>query len=510
MNREIIIEGQYFGLADFKHLLKDRPNVSISPVIREGVRTSRQALHKILAESDVPIYGINTGFGKLSTVRISDDEHLELQVNLIRSHAAGTGEPLSADIVRLALFLKIISLCHGYSGVREVVVDQLTALLNADALPVIPSQGSVGASGDLAPLAHMSLPLIGEGEVDFDGARMSGKDALAKLDLEPIVLHSKEGLALINGTQIGTALGLESMLRLDNLTKVADIVGAMTVDGLKGTPAPFMPNVHKLKHHPGQRDVAQNLISVMDGSTIRESHRDDDDQVQDMYSVRCMPQVHGACRDTVNHATTQILNEANSVSDNPLVFPDTGEFISAGHFHGEASALANDIAALAVAELGNISERRIFALLLGLRGLPPFLTPKPGLNSGFMMGQVTAAALASENKTLAHPASADTIPTGSDQEDHVSMAPWAGRKLGMMVANLESILAIEFLTAAQAIDFRTGLKPGNGAVTAVSLLRKYSSKIEEDRALAPEIEHARSLIRSGAVVLAVEKVVSLK
>lgn len=510
MSHEIIIEGQYFGLADFKYLLKDRPQVGLSQATRERVRKSRQALDKILDGGGVPIYGINTGFGKLSTVRISDDEHLELQVNLIRSHAAGTGDPLSADIVRLTLFLKIISLCHGYSGIREVLVDQLMALLNAGALPVIPSQGSVGASGDLAPLAHMSLPLIGEGEVDFDGERMSGNDALAKLNLEPVVLHAKEGLALINGTQIGTALGLEAMIRLRNLTKVADIIGAMTVDGLKGTPTPFRADVHKLKHHPGQRDVAENLISMMEGSAIRESHRTDDGQVQDMYSVRCMPQVHGACRDTLNHATTQILNEANSVSDNPLVFPDTGEFISAGHFHGEASALANDTAALAVAELGNISERRIFSLLLGLRGLPPFLTPNPGLNSGFMMGQVTAAALASENKTLVHPASADTIPTGSDQEDHVSMAPWAGRKLGLMVANLESILAIEYLTAAQAIDFRTGLKPGNGAVTAFDLLRQYSSKLEEDRALAPDIEHARSLICSGAVVSAVEEVVALK
>ncbi|UCH09472.1 MAG: histidine ammonia-lyase, partial [Fidelibacterota bacterium] len=404
----------------------------------------------------------------------------------------------------------ILSLSQGYSGVRLEVVEQLVALLNADALPAIPSQGSVGASGDLAPLAHMALALIGEGRILLNGHFTPADKALAQLNLQPLVLQAKEGLALINGTQVSTALGLLGAIRMHNLVRVADIVGSLSVDGLAGTPQPFRSEVHELKKHAGQKDAAANLSKLMQGSAIRESHRHDDERVQDIYSLRCMPQIHGACRDALKFASRQLIHEALSVSDNPLVFPDSKEVISAGHFHGEAVALGCDLAALAAAEMGNISERRLFALLSGNVGLPAFLVSQPGLNSGFMMLQVTSAALASENKTLAHPASVDTIPTSADQEDHVSMSAWAGRKLLQVVDNLEHILALEYLAACQAIDFHQGLKAGEAAMAAYQLLREHVPFIDEDRSLAPYIAHTRQLISSGAVVETVEKVVKLK
>ena len=497
-------------LDDFKYFLRSSPPVLLADRAREQIGRSRRALEAVLARETGPVYGINTGFGKLSRVRIGADEHEALQRNLIRSHAVGVGPPLEPAVVRLTMLLKVLSLCRGYSGVRLEVVEQLLAFLNGAALPVIPSQGSVGASGDLAPLAHMALALMGEGEVLMAEKSTPAAAALDRLGVEPLVLQAKEGVALINGTQVSTSLGLLAAVRLHNLVRVADIVGALSVDGLMGTPQPFRPEVHELKKHPGQKACADNLYRLMKGSAIRESHRRGDDRVQDMYSLRCMPQIHGACRDALEFATRQLLNEAASVSDNPLVFPASGEVISAGHFHGEAVALACDLAAIAATELGNISERRLFALLCGNAGLPAFLISKPGLNSGFMMVQVTAAALASENKTLAHPASVDTIPTSADQEDHVSMSAWAGRKLLQLVDNLEHILAIEYITACQGVDFHAGLETGRGAMAAYRLLRNEVPFVAEDRSLAPDIAHARALISSGAVVEAVEKVVPLQ
>ncbi len=504
-----IIEPKDYSLDDFKYYLSISPEVELAPAALQRLAGSRAALERRMADGEATIYGVNTGFGRLSQVRIEPQNLLKLQRNLILSHAAGVGPDLPPEIVRLAMLLKLISFARGYSGVRPELATLLVNLLNADALPVLPSQGSVGASGDLAPLAHMTLALIGEGQLDHAGQRQPASELLRSLNLTPLTLQAKEGLAMINGTQISTAIGLVAMARLADLIKVADIVGALSVDGLRGTPAPFRPEVQELKRHAGARVVAANLRSLLEGSTIRESHREDDDRVQDPYSLRCMPQIHGACREALAFASTGLVNEANSVSDNPLIFPDTGEIVSAGHFHGEMVAIAADVAAIGAAELGSISERRLFALLSGQAGLPPFLVANPGLNSGFMLLQVTAAALVSENKTLCHPASVDSIPTGSDQEDHVPMATWANRKLLQITDNLEQILTLEYLAAAQAIDFHRGLEGGRAAMAAHRLLRSEVPGLEDDRYLGDDIQKARRLIRSGAVVQAVEAVVSL-
>ena len=507
---KFILDGKDFTLQDFTDYIKRLPTVTIGPDVQKKLGDSRRAFEAILARADEPIYGVDTGFGKLGSVRIAAEQHADLQRNLIRSHAVGVGASMEPEAVRLVLLLKLISLCQGYSGVRPVVAETLAACLNGDALPVIPSQGSVGASGDLAPLAHMALALIGEGEVILAGKRMQSREALAELGTRPLKLQAKEGLSLINGTQVSTALGVLAAMKLHNLMKVADVVGAMSLDGLMGSPRPFRPEVHALKRHTGQQVSAANLYRLMEGSEIRESHRYGDARVQDMYSMRCMPQVHGGCREALNFAAGQLMQEANSVSDNPLVFPDDGQIISAGHFHGETTALACDFAAIAATELGNISERRIFALLAGHGGLPAFLVSEAGLNSGFMMIQVTAAALASENKTLAHPASVDTIPMSDDQEDHVPMSAWAARKLLRVVENLEHILSLEYLSAAQALDFHEGLKPGPGALAAHRLLRSRSPFVQRDRALAGDIEEARRLITSGEMVDAVNEIVELQ
>ena len=507
---EFVVEPREYTLDDFRDYLNHNPPVVLSGEARSRLERSHRVLQDLLSRNDVTIYGVNTGFGKLSTVRIAAEDTATLQRNLVRSHAVGVGPPSDTEIVRLALLLKVIALCQGYSGVRPELVDLLVLFLNGDALPVVPSQGSVGASGDLAPFAHVALALMGEGEMVRAGAIAPAREVLGALGLEPLVLQAKEGLALLNGTQYSTALGIVSAVKLHNLVRAADVIGALSVDGLMGSPGPFRKEVHALKKHAGQQASAANLYNLMEGSTIRESHRLGDSRVQDMYSMRCMPQVHGACRDSLAFAAQQLLQEANSVSDNPLVFVDSGQVLSAGHFHGEATALACDLAAIAAAELGSISERRIFALLAGNGGLPAFLVPQPGLNSGFMMLQVTAAALVSENKTLAHPASVDSIPMSDDQEDHVPMSAWAGQKLLLIVANLEHILSFEYLAAVQAIDFHEGLEAGRGAMAAYRLLRDQSSFVEEDRLLAPDMAAARNLIASGAVVAAAHAAVPLQ
>lgn len=507
--QRFIIESQDYSIDQFKQYLDTFPTVELAPAAIARLARSRAALEERMSAGEAPIYGVNTGFGRLSQVRIEPENLLKLQRNLILSHAVGVGPDLPPEIVRLAMLLKLISFAKGYSGVRPELATLLVQLLNADALPVVPSQGSVGASGDLAPLAHITLPLMGEGQLDHAGQRQPAAEVLRALKLTPLTLQAKEGLAMINGTQVSTAIGLVAMARLAGLIKVADIVGALSVDGLRGTPTPFRPEVQELKRHAGAREVAANLRSLLEGSMIRESHREDDDRVQDPYSLRCMPQIHGACREALAFATTGLVNEANSVSDNPLIFPDTGEIVSAGHFHGEMVAIAADVAAIGAAELGSISERRLFALLSGQAGLPPFLVADPGLNSGFMMLQVTAAALVSENKTLCHPASIDSIPTGSDQEDHVPMSTWANRKLLQIADNLEQILTLEYLAAVQAIDFHDGLEGGRAAMAAHRLLRSEVPAVEHDRYMGDDIQKARRLIRSGAVIKAVEAVVPL-
>ena len=402
---------------------------------RGGVRAS-YALVKAAAEGDAPVYGVNTGFGKLANQRISKAQLATLQLNLIRSHSVGVGVALAPEVVRLMLALKAASLARGHSGVRELVIDTLLAVHNAGLVPYVPSQGSVGASGDLAPLAHMTLALIGEGDMLQGGERVPAAQALKQAGITPLTLGPKEGLALINGTQTSTALALHALLSFEPVLEAALVIGALTVDAARGSDGPFDPRIHELRGQPGQIAVAQYYRTLLKGSAIRSSHVDSDDRVQDPYSLRCQPQVVGACLDQLRHGALVLLREANAVTDNPLVFVEDGAMISGGNFHAEPVALAADGMALAIAEVGAIAERRIAMLIdSGVSRLPPFLTADAGLNSGFMIAHVTAAALASENKSLAHPASVDSLPTSANQEDHVSMATFAARRLQAMISN---------------------------------------------------------------------------
>jgi histidine ammonia-lyase len=452
-------------------------------------------------DSGAGLYGINTGFGKLASTRIGADKLEQLQRNLVLSHAVGVGPELPERVVRLALTIKIVTLAQGRSGVRRVVVDALYKLFQADALPIIPSQGSVGASGDLAPLAHMSCALIGEGDVRIDGEKKSARDALSRLGLTPLVLGPKEGLALLNGTQISTALALDALFRAQDVFEAALVAGAMSTDALKGTDAPFDERIHFARGHKGQIEVAARLRALMAGSAIRESHRsaDVDQRVQDPYSLRCQPQVMGACLDVLNNAAATLEIEANAVTDNPLVFAEDGAILSGGNFHAEPVAFAADMISMAAAEIASLSERRI-ALLIdpALSGLPAFLVEEGGLNSGFMILHVTAAALVSENKTLAHPASVDSLPTSANQEDHVSMATFAGRKAGDIARNAARVVAIELLAAAQGIDFQAPLKTAPALQAAYDRVRAISQRLATDRSLAGDIERICGLIEESA------------
>ncbi len=450
------------------------------------------------AEGDAAVYGVNTGFGKLASTRISRADLATLQCNLIRSHSVGVGEPLAPSVVRLMLALKAASLARGHSGVRPVVIDTLVAACNAGLVPYVPAQGSVGASGDLAPLSHMTLALMGEGEMLVDGKRVPALPTLREVGIAPLVLEAKEGLALINGTQTSTALALHALLSFEPVLEAALVVGALTVDAARGSDGPFDPRIHALRGQPGQIDVARYYRKLLEGSSIRASHREGDDRVQDPYSLRCQPQVVGACLDQLRHAALVLVREANAVTDNPLVFPDDGAMISGGNFHAEPVALVCDAMAVAIAEVGAIAERRIAMLIdAGVSRLPPFLTADAGLNSGFMIAHVTAAALASENKSMAHPASVDSLPTSANQEDHVSMATFAARRLQPMIANTAHILGIELLAAAQGIEFLRPLTSSAPIEAAHALLRTHCPSIDRDRYLAPEIERATALVTDG-------------
>ncbi|MCZ4315371.1 histidine ammonia-lyase [Comamonadaceae bacterium G21597-S1] len=466
---------------------------------REGIRASA-AVVQAAADGDAPVYGVNTGFGKLANQRISKQQLATLQLNLIRSHSVGVGEPLSPPVVRLMLALKAASLARGHSGVREVVVDTILAVANAGLVPYVPSRGSVGASGDLAPLAHMTLALLGEGSMLRDGQAVPALDALRQAGITPLTLGPKEGLALINGTQTSAALALHALFRFEPVLESALVVGALTVDAARGSDGPFDPRIHALRGQPGQIDVAQYYRGLLHGSEIRHSHLDGDDRVQDPYSLRCQPQVVGACLDQLRHAAKVLVREANAVTDNPLVFAQDGVMVSGGNFHAEPVALAADGMALAIAEVGAIAERRIAMLIdAGVSRLPPFLTADAGLNSGFMIAHVTAAALASENKSLAHPASVDSLPTSANQEDHVSMATFAARRLQAMIDNTAHILGIELLAAAQGIDFLRPLRSSPALEQAHAVLREQVPVMREDRYLAPDIAHATDLVRGGAL-----------
>jgi histidine ammonia-lyase len=466
---------------------------------RAMIRASAALVQRVAIGPD-PVYGINTGFGKLADKRISDSALEALQLNLIRSHSAGVGDPMAPAVVRLVLVLKAASLARGYSGVREEVIDTLLAAYNAGVVPYIPSQGSVGASGDLAPLAHMTLALLGEGECLVEGVRQPARAVLARHGIAPLRLLAKEGLALINGTQASTALALHALFTFEPVLEAALVVGALTVDAARGSDGPFDPRIHDLRGQPGQIDVARFYRALLQGSPIRQSHLTGDDRVQDPYCLRCQPQVVGACLDQLRHAALVLWREANAVTDNPLVFAADGVLVSGGNFHAEPVALSADAMAVAIAEIGAIAERRIAMLIdASVSRLPPFLCADPGLNSGFMIAHVTAASLASENKSLAHPASVDSLPTSANQEDHVSMATFAARRLQRMVDNTAHILGIEFLAAAQALEFLRPLRSSATLEAAHALLRAGCPAMDRDRYLAPDIEQATRLVRDGSL-----------
>jgi len=487
------------SLAEMRGIARGTDAVALTDGWRGPVEAALAAVRTRLAGGE-SLYGINTGFGKLAKTRISDDELATLQLYLIRSHAAGVGAPLADSTVRLILVLKATSLARGFSGVRPVVIEKLLQLANAGILPVVPGQGSVGACGDLAPLAHLSLALIGEGRVRVGGKEQDCAAALKSAKIEPLVLGPKEGLALLNGTQVSTSLALEALFAAEDLLAASIVAGSMSVDAALGSRVPFDARIHNARGQPAQIAVAAAFRAVLGESEIGRSH-ENCDRVQDPYSLRCQPQVAGACLQQIQDVARTLLLEANGVSDNPLVFGKEGEVLSGGNFHAEPVAFAADNLSLAIAEIGALSERRIAMLIDdSLSQLPAFLVKQGGLNSGFMIAQVTAAALASENKSLAHPASVDSLPTSANQEDHVSMATFAARRLAPMAENTRGVLAIELLAAAQGIDFRRPLRSSAALEQAHALLRKQVAFYDHDRHFAPDIAAAKSVIASDALI----------
>jgi histidine ammonia-lyase len=485
-------------LKDLRALIETPRPIALDPASHGAIDRSAAVVQAVIDRGETA-YGINTGFGALARTHIKDDQLTELQRRLVLSHAAGTGEPLSDSIVRAVLILKINGLARGFSGIRRGVIEALVALVNAEVYPRIPAKGSVGASGDLAPLAHMSATLLGIGEVSHKGKMLSAVEGLKIAGLKPIDLAAKEGLALLNGTQVSTALAATGLFAADDLLRAGLIAGAMSTDAALGSDAPFDPRIHAVRGQLGQIAAAKALMSLMEGSALRASHIDCD-RVQDPYSLRCQPQVMGAALDQLRHAASIIERECNAVSDNPLVFADQGDIVSGGNFHAEPVALAADGIALAIAEIGSISERRT-ALLTDARmsNLPAFLSPDPGLNSGFMIAHVTAAGLASENKLLAHPASVDSLPTSANQEDHVSMATHGARRLHDMAENTAAIVGIELLAAAQGIELRRPVTTSPRLQKVLALLRENTAFWDQDRLMAPEIEAAKRLVRNPAL-----------
>jgi histidine ammonia-lyase len=472
--------------------------VSLAATARPRIERARRFVEDIVSRGEV-VYGINTGFGALSEVTIPPEKLRELQVNLVRSHSCGVGDPLPERVVRAMMLQRANVLAKGYSGCRLEVIDVLLRMLNSGVHPVIPSRGSVGASGDLAPLAHLALVVIGEGEAVYRGRRMQGRDALDATGIPPLALEAKEGLALLNGTQAMTGVGGLALLDAERLTDATDVTGAMSLEALKGTPVAFDHKIHVVRPHPGQIKSARRLRELIDGSEIRESHRDHgvDPRVQDAYALRCMPQVHGAVRDSLAHARRILEIEINSATDNPLIFVEAGEVLSGGNFHGEPIALTLDYAAIAIADLGTISERRVERLVNpDLSGLPAFLTPDPGMNSGMMIAQIVAASLIAENSVLAHPASVTNLPTSGNKEDHVSMGMTSALKFAQVVKNVEMIIAIELMCAAQGLDFLKPLRPGPRLAEAYSRVRDLVPFLERDAPLSGYIESLVPVVRS--------------
>ncbi len=486
-------------LADLRAAWTAATPLSMADSAWPAVGASAAAVRAIVAKGDAA-YGINTGFGILAKTRIPDQQLEQLQRNLILSHSVGTGELLSDSVVRLVMLMKIGSLARGYSGVRPVIIETLIALYNAGIMPAIPAKGSVGASGDLAPLAHMTLAMLGVGQVRIGGKLVDASAALDAAGITPVVLAAKEGLALINGTQVSTALALHGLFLAERLLEAAIVAGALSLDAAKGSDAPFDARVHAVRGQPGQIATAAIYRKLLANSAIRASHLVGDERVQDPYSLRCQPQVMGAVTDIIANSARTLLREANAVTDNPLIFADTGQIISGGNFHAEPVAFAADTLALAIAEIGALAERRI-ALLIDatLSGLPPFLVRDPGVNSGFMIAHVTAAALASENKSLAHPASVDSLPTSANQEDHVSMATFAARRLDDMAHNTAVIVGIELLAAAQGVDFHRPLASSPRLENVHAQLRREVPFFDTDRFFAPDIEAAKQMVIDGAL-----------
>lgn len=503
MPRTILLSGEDLTLADVWDAAVHGAQAELADAARDRMRAARELLESIRGEHT---YGVNTGFGRFVSAHVPDELAEELQLRLLRSHACGVGEPYPDDVVRGAMLLRANALAKGFSGARVGTVELLVACLNRGVLPVVPARGSVGASGDLAPLAHLALPLVGEGEAIVDGERHDGGAALRRVGLEPVRLASKEGLSLVNGTQFMAAMAALGVVRARRLASTADLACALSLEALQGSRTSFTPAVHRSRPLKGQQDAAANVWQLLEGSAIIESHRWCD-KVQDAYALRCAPQVHGACRDLLDYVAATVEVELNAATDNPLVLVEEGEIVSAGNFHGQPLAFGLDALAIAVAELASISERRIERLVNPSLsdGLPPFLVEEGGLNSGFMIPQYVAAALVSENKVLAHPASVDSIPTSAGQEDHVSMGNAAGLKALRVLDNAERTLAIELLAGAQAIEFLAPLRPGEGVCAVHDFVRTLSARLAEDRSLSADIERVADAIRAGDVLAAAER-----
>ena len=492
------LNGQKLSLAQVLAVAGGEEHVVLSAAARQRVEQSRRVVEKIVAEGRA-VYGVNTGFGKLSDVRIEPSQLRELQLNLVRSHSCGLGPPLPEAEARAMLLLRANVLAQGYSGCRPALIETLLRLLESGVTPVIPEKGSVGASGDLAPLAHLALTVIGEGEAFYRGERMPSAQALQRANIEPLLLEVKEGIALLNGTQAMVAVGGLALYRAERVARLADVAGAMTLEALRGTPVAFDERIHAARPHPGQIEVAAHLRELLRDSQIRDSHLENDPRVQDAYSLRCMPQVHGAVRGALSHAREIVEIETGSATDNPLVFAETGDVFSGGNFHGAPLALSFDYAAIAMTDLMSITERRIDRLVNpdSNEGLPPFLSARPGVGSGFMMMQIVAASLLNEAKVLAHPASIDNVPTDGGKEDHVSMGMTGATKLRSIVDNAELITAIELITAAEGLEYRAPLQPGRGVKLAYDIVRKHVPRLTSDRAMSGEIQIIATTIRAG-------------
>lgn len=486
------ISSQPLNLLDIHQILSENHKLALSEGALERILACRAYLDKALDDSKDPIYGINTGFGSLYNIKVDNDSLEKLQENLVMSHACGTGDEVPSELVKIMLLLKIKGLSYGKSGVQEVTVRRLIDFYNEDCIPVVYQQGSLGASGDLSPLAHLSLPLLGKGEVYFQGRRMSAAEALRELGLKPITLKSKEGLALLNGTQFMSAYGIWSVLQAHKLTYLADLIGTVSLEAFDGRKEAFDELLHLIRSHKGQLTTASNITEFLEGSELINKHKE---HVQDPYSFRCMPQVHGASRDAIDYVTKVMQTEINSVTDNPTVFPEEGKILSGGNFHGQPLAIAMDFMGIALAELGSISERRTYQLIHNRRGLPAFLVAEPGLNSGFMIPQYTAASIVSQNKQLATPASIDSIESSNGQEDHVSMGANAATKLYRIVENVERILSIELMNASQALHFREE-KSSEFIMQFVESFREEVPFMKEDRILHNDIENAISFVQS--------------